>query len=440
MPLLAALLLTSPAAHAWGHHYLIADQSLRHPSTAYTETEVVVETLTAFLADAAGPVAAAFDAHYDTLEGWGSDRFTRQTFPVDDPSVANFLTAARLNPQSRFPLVVRNLPGGEVIGRPVSPEFASRFLREDDLLHVAIEAQRAGDTLPARRVVSTFLDEPDWGFDHSLWPYAEYGYGAQPYGNPEGESSKAPFHMQFDHENFLVKKFASKLTQGMVRDRVDLFMRLSTVAFDAGHPYWGYRFAAWAIHYVEDLTQPYHSRAVPSAGAPYYIRYVLSPRKAHIEEVTVRLASNRHFVYEDFVAYGLQQSYLEDDPLYDGLAAYLSAGEATFAGVADLDGLIAACTAPAAAHAKKIDKALVRAFGPKLTKDVDYEVETAPDYSISSVLPGVDPKRAEKLIEETGFDFGQAGLATRTVLAMVGAEAKTRAPAVEEPEAGASAE
>jgi asparagine synthase (glutamine-hydrolysing) len=35
-------------------------------------------------------------------------------------------------------------------------------------------------------------------------------------------------------------------------------------AFKTGHPYWGYRFLGWGLHYVGDLSQPFHSRVLPN--------------------------------------------------------------------------------------------------------------------------------------------------------------------------------
>jgi ABC-type multidrug transport system fused ATPase/permease subunit len=41
--------------------------------------------------------------------------------------------------------------------------------------------------------------------------------------------------------------------------RVYQFSTLASLAFRTDHPYWGWRFAGIALHYVQDLTQPYHA-------------------------------------------------------------------------------------------------------------------------------------------------------------------------------------
>jgi hypothetical protein len=273
-----------------------------------------------------------------------------------------------------------------------------------------------GESVEARRVVWTASDEPDWGFDHELWPFPEYGYGKQPYGKPTGESSKAPFHIQFAHENFLVRKAAAELLDGMVVERMELFARLSKTAFETGHPYWGYRFAGWAIHYGEDLGQPYHAKALPSAGFWYYLKFVFSFRKAEMKKEATQLAANRHFVYEDFVAYGLQQSWLAPTPMFTELAQFLS-GTATVAG-ADMRGVADTVMAASAEHARVIDKAIRRAFGARFTEDPTYDVETAPDYKVPDAIAAMEPAAASELLRETGQDFARTGATARAILAL----------------------
>lgn len=415
--LLALALALVPAAHAWGHHYLVTDRAMEIEEVAWATEEVVVEPLEAFLTDQAAALSALFDGYYQDLAAAGESRFLPQTFPAEAPTREAFLRAARLNPEAGFPLVLRVVPGGERHGFPVGPQAASPYLTAKPPLIVDVEVTVAGTKVPGVNVYSTFSDEPDWGFDHELWPHAEYGYGEQPYGRPTGESSKAPFHMQFDHEPFLVRKFASQFTEGMATERVDLFLRLSRLAFDSGHTYWGYRFAAWANHYVQDLCMPYHSRSVPSGNTAFYLKYLVSADKAGIEARTTQVSANRHFIYEDYVAFGLQQSYTSDEALYDGLAASLHVAPLTFQATTP-EALVAVITEAAAEHAFAVDAALVDIFGPDTMDDPTYDLETDPDYRIDTALSTVDAERAALLLQQTGQDFAQTGRATRTLITL----------------------
>ncbi|MCB9763590.1 MAG: hypothetical protein H6739_27730 [Alphaproteobacteria bacterium] len=415
--LLSTLLLASGPAWAWGHHYLVTDRALDHASVDYADEAVVVEPIEALLLDLGPELTALFDGYYDWLEARGRGRFNR--VPYDDSGTREaFLRAARLNPdEASLPLVYRVPPGGASLGTPMDCVEASPYLAQvEPPLRCDIEHLEPGQSVPARAVLTTYADEPDWGLDHHLWGYTEFGYGEQPYGKPEGESSKAPFHMQFAHENFLVRAAAPEALDGMVVERMELFFRLSRLSFDAGHDYWGYRFAAWAIHYAQDIAQPYHAKAVPSATVFYYLRYAISPNKDRLKATASQLSGNRHFLYEDFVAYGLQSSYEGSDPLTDALAEFLGSGDALWAGVSDMDGLAAAVMDASAHHARRIDKTIVKAFGAKYTEDPDYDVETAPDYSVTAAIEGMDEAKGELLLSETAEDFHRAGCATRTII------------------------
>ena len=420
--MLVVLALLSAPAHAWGHHYLVTARALEK-----TELRTVrAESLERFLAAEMPELQKTFGEYYDWLEGRGAKRFARMT--LDQPTREAFLRAGRLNPNANVALVVRRLPGEPAGSEPLAA--ISPYLEDTPPFVFSFDALSEGQSLDSRAVVWTASDEPDWGFDHELWPFTEYGYGEQPFGKPTGESSKAPFHIQFAHENFLVRKAAPELLDGMVVERMELFSRLSKTAFATGHPYWGYRFAGWAIHYGEDLGQPYHAKALPSAGFWYYVKFVFSFHKAEMKKEATQLAANRHFLYEDFVAYGLQQSWMAPAPMFTQLASFLS--DATnIAG--DVQGIADELMAASAEHARVIDKAIRQAFGPRLTEDPGYDVETAPDYHVPEAIAAMEPVAATKLLEETGQDFARTGAAARAILALCSANASGDEAPVPEP-------
>ena len=404
--------LLSPLALAWSQHALISHHALQHPTTSFTSELVEVESLESLLTADEEAFAATFSAFYDALEARGSTRHQRQE--LAGTTTADFLTAARLSPTIDFPLILRTMPGAEAHGPEVGPEDVGPMYHPASLVDVQFTAVDEGHEVAGSAVLATFTDEPDWGFDHSLWPITEYGYGEQAFGKPEGESSKAPIHMWFHHENWIVRTFAGDVTESVVLDRVELFTMLSKTAFDTGHAYWGYRFAGWASHYVQDLAQPYHSRAVPSAGAGYYYWYVVSPRKDRIQERTTALSGNRHFLYEEYVAWALGGRD-RDEAVGDALAAELAGGEARFE-VEDPAALLEIITADAADHARTIDKALVKTFGPGLTKDPTLDMEKVAADEVGSKLSELPEGPSQTLLEETKTDFGAAARATRTVL------------------------
>ncbi len=417
----AALLLgfigLSPRAHAWGEHYLLSDRAFTNPGVAFVEDKVAVEPLEAFLTDQAPALERLFDDYYVWLGSTGSQRFKAQRFDAADPTLATFLRAARLNPESSFALVRRLMPGQQPSLPTVAPSSVWSGLSEKPPMPMVFE-DVTGQQVSGRSVLSTFADEPDWQMDRGLWAIESYGYGKQPYGKADGEGTKAPFHIQFMHENFLVKKFAPEMLEGMMLDRVELFLRLARLAFSTGHPYWGYRFTAWGTHYVQDLSQPYHARAVPYAGGGYYLRYAVSPRKAAIKANTTAKVTNHHLLYEDFVAYGLMRSFVEPDMTTKMLAAYLASGMTTFEDVKSASDLLAVVSLNAAEHGPDIDRALSRSYPSEMVKGTGWDIEKDPDYSVQVAYQKVDPERGMALLEETGVDFEAAGIASRTLLAL----------------------
>lgn len=415
--LVVAALLGSTEARAWGTHHLITRAALDRPGSEALDAPIAVEPLDAYLAADADGVAAVFRDFAAWEKARGATRFAEQ--PFDGPTTAAFLKAARLQPKARLGYV-RRLPPGPGATAPAdlvplaglsdfakpAPAFTWWFVPE-------------GATTSGRDVLATYSDEPDWGFDHELWDIQAYGYGEQNFGKPTGESSKAPIHMWFAHENGLVRTFASEVTESVVLDRVELFTRLAKRAFAAGHPYWGYRFAAWAVHYTEDLAQPYHSRALPGKRIGYYLRYVVSPTKERMKTKATQTAGNRHFLYEDYVSLALEQGY-RGEAGAPPLAKAAATGEA--ANAADVPALLEWIGADASAHGPVIDHTLGHVFGKRWTSwKVDLEKE--PAYDIAAIVRDFEGDAGARLLDEAVPDFTRTGVAVRETLRLAGAPA-----------------
>ena len=88
--------------------------------------------------------------------------------------------------------------------------------------------------------------------------------------------------------------FAGLLKAGDAPKRANHFFEMSKIAFGKGDNYWGFRFAARAIHYLEDVSQPHHAYPVPLD--------VLFKKFINVKRLTI-LATNAHYGYEDFNGY-----------------------------------------------------------------------------------------------------------------------------------------
>lgn len=75
------------------------------------------------------------------------------------------------------------------------------------------------------------------------------------------------------------------------------FIEMSRQAFSKGDEYWGYRFLARALHYLEDLSMPYHN----TPGTFF------DTLKALTDKQTAQLLSNSHYSYDEYLAYLLYE-------------------------------------------------------------------------------------------------------------------------------------
>ncbi|WP_040913428.1 hypothetical protein [Leptospira kmetyi] len=394
------------------------DRALEHPSMRFTSDEVASESLDSFVRKEKDSLKILFDEFAAWEESRGSKRFKKVEFNAKSPTVVDFLKAARLNPSTRFSEVERILPGSRSMSGNVPVTSITPYLPDLPELPARFQST-AGRKIKIRNVLYTFIDEPDWGMDHSLWGFEEYGYGKQPYGKPQGESSKAPFHLQFQNENWLISLFAPEVVEGgMMLDRIELFSRLSKLAGKTGHEYWRYRFAAWACHYMQDIGQPYHSKAVPDAGFFYYVRYVFSSKetKKEMKTKTTQLVANRHFLYEDFVSYGLIQFYKNPTPVTTALTNFLTKEYDGFPGESSNADLMKFVGKQASSHAYSINESIISTFGHEYTMKPEYDLEKELGTKMKEIFPTLDPAKADHLLEETGRDFSLTGSATRKML------------------------
>jgi len=92
--------------------------------------------------------------------------------------------------------------------------------------------------------------------------------------------------------------------------RLHQWRTLSELAFRSGHPYWGWRFAGLALHYVQDLTQPYHASLAPGFSTARLIGIQLMALLGMPggKNDMVVLLSNRHFVLERYESQMIQAS------------------------------------------------------------------------------------------------------------------------------------
>ncbi len=93
------------------------------------------------------------------------------------------------------------------------------------------------------QILKTYSCEPDMGMDEGL--------AISPLQFFPGVDSHVVRHAK-------IRIFNLDLFQG--DESFYYFVRMSKIAFSRDDKYWGYRFLARALHYIEDLSQPYHNK------------------------------------------------------------------------------------------------------------------------------------------------------------------------------------
>jgi hypothetical protein len=203
--------------------------------------------------------------------------------------------------------------------------------------------QRLGeDHLPlvkAVDVLSTYSDEPDWEMETELFEPDQYPQlwksEYEVMGGTKGTPSQAFRHMYWRGWSVLnplatFKMPFGKLTEpmGEAPERAEILTALARRAFKAGHDYWGFRLLANALHYIEDVSSPFHSTQTPTK------KFMLMPLidgvyaggfSEYAKEVTAIIAYY-HYAFEDYVGRQMDQALAAG--LTQGKVSYRYRGDA----------------------------------------------------------------------------------------------------------------
>lgn len=330
---LATSLLSSPV-WAWSDHASLLWPLVRTQADL-TEPSLRAESLDDFLGAEASGLARLLQQH---------EAMSREEIPHYAPRPAAlefradaknlrqaFLRAIRVNPELAYPLYRQTTVEDAPLASSAIQEFESLSFLAPGVSHetTVYRALSSGDAVAPAHVVASGSDEPDFGMDIGLFSDndttfgADYGFGVQPFGNPNLEySSQAPFHMGFYHLDWVTRKAQPDLLRTYPQWRVSLYRALSRFAFETGHDYWGWRFAGWGLHYIGDLTQPYHAYPLPGVSTPAALWAVARGES----DAAIQLVSNRHGVLESY-QYQRVQTALDAKAWQNIILAAVAEGE-----------------------------------------------------------------------------------------------------------------
>ena len=434
-----ALLLASLFAIAchpawgWSNHTLIAYRALEKMPEVASAAPVKAEPLESFLkaqekaierllADQetwARANITSYAPRPDTLA------FTANPGRPDDARRLAFLMALRVSPSSRLALYVQPDPRLPADATRLVPFASVSSLPEQPNSTYRFAGLAPGDMVAPLAVVASASDEPDYGLDINLWQDSPsdwgkvYGFGKLPFGNPALYfATQAPFHMGFYHQDWIIYQAAPFLKRTLPLLRTHQYTSLAALAFRTGHAYWGWRFTGLALHYVQDLTQPYHANLAPGDSSFRMISAnVLAmaglPRQ---RDDLIVLLSNRHLALEKYQNELLMAAALarQDTPLE--LALRKTDREAGYPAWSDLYPRDVVARESHAAG-QKVAAAIVAAMPAGFVSDpaFDFGVKES-GINLSSAMAKQDPgKRAEleRLVADLMENFG---IHTRTTI------------------------
>ena len=296
-----------PPARAWSDHASLVWPLLRSQPELIHRT-VAAEPLDAFLAAEQAGIAETLEA----VESWSVATIEHYPPTPDDlrwgtgdpPTAERFFAAIRVNPTLPYRLYVDLSPErAQPEQAPLAWSDLSFLGGGTSQLAARYWALAPSEPVSIAEVIASANDEPDFGMDIGLFTDngtefgQRYGFGMQPFGNPNLEySSQAPFHMGFYHLDWLTRTAQPSLLRTYPMWRIALFGELAELAFSTGHDYWGWRFLGWGLHYVGDLTQPYHAIPLPGVGTLDALWSVVQGKTGEL----VQLVSNRHGVIESY--------------------------------------------------------------------------------------------------------------------------------------------
>ena len=297
-----------------------------------------------------------------------------------------FLHAIRVNPEVKLALFTVFPPGCKADCKKIPYDDVASTVDDITATKLTYCGLESGDIIAPIDVIASASNEPDFEIDIGLWkdngnPTGRlYGFGRQPFGNPKlAYTTRTPFHMGFYHESQVVYLLAPFLKRTYPEYRIHLYQALSRFAFKTGHPYWGYRFMGLGIHYVEDLTQPYHTTPLPGSHALGLIwinlQDILGSHKAKSD--AIQLVSNRHLALEDFERTIIRRAYQDREKNNPLLSALIRTNrDSSYGSFTDMYP-ITVVSKESHAKAKDLDAALRKWMPEKFVNDPDYNVDPA---------------------------------------------------------------
>jgi hypothetical protein len=395
-------LITAPIVYGWNGHPLLTASALSELDIWDNYPRVEVKSLEQFLLETEDSLLVFLAGH----EAWSRAHLPNYA-PLPEPLAFRatgdvdqvrhrFLQAIRINPHVKIPLYLHHLPGQPPTSKerisPTGITIIDDTWLMDQYTYVRLSE---GEFVLPFDVLTTATDEPDFGFDIGLFKdngtdFGQiYGFGDQSFGNPNlVYGSQAPFHMGFFHEAGILYAAGPFLRRTWIDYRIFLFRALSEFAFRNNQPYWGWRFMGWGMHYVGDVSMPYHMKPLPGVSTCRMIgiNALAMLGMPGQRDKAVQLVSNRHTVFEALQWEQLMLAYETPGESHPYLMALRTSGSRDIYSYEYLLNVASLASAKAARYSNKV---LKRNVPHRLVSDASVEVSELTDlYSLSNLVVG----------------------------------------------------
>ena len=430
--LLALLTGVSGQVLAWGNHTLPAYRALEQMPEIANAEPVVAETLDSFLKAQEKRIAALM-ANQEAWARKNVDAYAPRPEALDYKVNANyseaqrrlvFFKALRVAQDSRFALYVQPDARAGAITQPLLPYAAVHTLPEPPVVSERFVAIKPGDQVSVLEVVASASSEPDYGLDINLFEDnpgdwgKTYGFGELSFGNPAYTySSQAPFHMGFFHESKVVYKAGPFVQRTFPLLRAHQYATLAVLAFKTGHKYWGWRFTGLALHYVQDLTQPYHARLSPGESTPRLISASVLAMIGlpSMKQNLIVLLANRHMALEQYQSQIVRHSAekKQDTPVVEALRNRTK--DAVYPDWSD-NYIRKVVTTQSATYADRIASTLITTLPAAFVNDPSQNFGNNGDVDVVAAIAKVDPAERAQLDSAVAEMLGNFGAHSRNMI------------------------
>src|SRR5690606_10547389 len=97
--------------------------------------------------------------------------------------------------------------------------------------------------------------------------------------------------------------------------RAAMYRALSRFAAETSHPYWAALFMGWGLHYVQDMTQPYHSSLTRGLTYSSILTALVDKIRGNDKAFSdlTNIQANRHILLENIISHIMTSSKQDFD-------------------------------------------------------------------------------------------------------------------------------